>query len=507
MPFIANRLRESLMVLCIFVVSCGGGSGNSGSGGTSPTVTVPGAPTLSSVTAGDAQATVSFSAPSSTGGATITSYTATCTASGTSRSASGSASPLTVTGLANGTTYGCSVTATNSAGTGSPSSSTNVTPAAVSAGTGTSTAAPNGPDYVASCPQDLSLAFFDSSPIDLADFLAFRPLGFMSTPIHMFPAKHSAFSMTLPGQTAVPKLVKSPGKLTVTEIWEVSFSTGGKNYQIYLYPCREIRVYFGHLSTISGKLKTEFDKSSATCNSFNEGTATVTTCRRVGLNIPLESGETFGAGPDSAGVDFGTMDTRRTPAAFINLTHYDAYYPYWVSPLEFFAPDVRRAIEAKTGNVFGTRMRTALPIGGSHMQDLAGKAQGNWFIPGKYHSNSTDMSPMVALAHDYVDPTQPIMSAGSSIVGMAMGLYTYATQPSGLINRDFADMVSDGSVYCIGSFAQGQSAGGLPVSKPNGILILTLPTATTLKLELISAANCQVSGNWTFSNAATTMER
>jgi len=141
MPFIANRLRESLMVLCIFVVSCGGGSGNSGSGGTSPTVTVPGAPTLSSVTAGDAQATVSFSAPSSTGGATITSYTATCTASGTSRSASGSASPLTVTGLANGTTYGCSVTATNSAGTGSPSSSTNVTPAAVSAGTGTSTAA------------------------------------------------------------------------------------------------------------------------------------------------------------------------------------------------------------------------------------------------------------------------------------------------------------------------------------------------------------------------------
>jgi hypothetical protein len=367
--------------------------------------------------------------------------------------------------------------------------------------------APSGPEYLAACPADTATPLFDVSPISLADFIAFRPLGFMSTPIHMFPAKHSAFSMTLPGQTAVPKPVRSPGKLTVTEIWEASFSTGGKNYQVYLYPCREVRVYFGHLSSISDKLKAEYDKGTPKCNSFNDGTATVTTCRREGLNLALGSGEALGSGPDSAGVDFGTLDGRRTPAAFINLAHYDAYYPYWVSPLEFFTPSVRSAIEAKTGSVFGTRMRTALPIGGTFMQDLAGKAQGNWFVPGKYHSNSTDLSPMVGLAHDYVDPTQPLMSAGSSILGMKMGLYAYTPMSSGLVNRDFADIASDGNIYCIDSFIQGQSAGGLPVSKPEGALLITLPTPTTLKIERISATSCGAPASWTFSSAATNLER
>jgi hypothetical protein len=27
-------------------------------------------------------------------------------------------------------------------------------------------------------------------------------------------------------------------------------------------------------------------------------------------------------------------------------------------------------------------MRTADPVGGTYMQDLAGTAQGNWFLPG-----------------------------------------------------------------------------------------------------------------------------
>ena len=132
--------RALLIVICLSLTSCGGG--NSGGGGTtSPTATVPGAPTLTTVTAGDTQATLNFTAPSSNGGATVTSYTATCTASGSSRTATGSGSPITVAGLINGTTYSCSVTATNAVGTGSASSSTNVTPAAASAGTGTSTAA------------------------------------------------------------------------------------------------------------------------------------------------------------------------------------------------------------------------------------------------------------------------------------------------------------------------------------------------------------------------------
>ncbi|MDX4956516.1 DUF4347 domain-containing protein, partial [Delftia acidovorans] len=81
----------------------------------------PGAPTIGTATAGNAQATVSFTAPASTGGAAVT-YTA--TSSPGSFTATGS-SPITVPGLINGTAYTFSVTAANSAGPGSPSAASN----------------------------------------------------------------------------------------------------------------------------------------------------------------------------------------------------------------------------------------------------------------------------------------------------------------------------------------------------------------------------------------------
>jgi len=90
--------------------------------------TVPGAPTSVSATRGDGQASVSFAAPSSDGGAAISSYTVTASPGGAT--ASGSGSPITVSGLTNGTSYTFTVTATNSVGTSSPSSASGaVTPA------------------------------------------------------------------------------------------------------------------------------------------------------------------------------------------------------------------------------------------------------------------------------------------------------------------------------------------------------------------------------------------
>ena len=79
----------------------------------------PGAPTIGTATPGNGQATVSFTAPTSTGGATITSYMVTSSPGG--KTATGSGSPITVTGLTNGISYTFTVTATNSAGT-SPAS-------------------------------------------------------------------------------------------------------------------------------------------------------------------------------------------------------------------------------------------------------------------------------------------------------------------------------------------------------------------------------------------------
>ena len=90
-------------------------------------VTVPGAPTIGTATAGDGQATVTFTAPANNGGAAVTEYTVTSTPG--NKTKVGSGSPLTVTGLTNGTNYTFKVKAKNSAGYGAESQASNgVTP-------------------------------------------------------------------------------------------------------------------------------------------------------------------------------------------------------------------------------------------------------------------------------------------------------------------------------------------------------------------------------------------
>lgn len=90
---------------------------------------VPGAPTIGSATAGNTQATVTFTAPASNGGVAITGYTVTAMPGGFTGTSS--SSPITVTGLTNGTAYTFTVSATNSVGTGAASAASNsVTPMA-----------------------------------------------------------------------------------------------------------------------------------------------------------------------------------------------------------------------------------------------------------------------------------------------------------------------------------------------------------------------------------------
>ncbi|MCM0041958.1 MAG: hypothetical protein NBV61_04245 [Algoriphagus sp.] len=75
---------------------------------------VPGAPTSPVATAGNAQASVAFTAPVSDGGGAITGYTV--TSSPGNITATGAGSPLVVTGLTNLTSYTFTVVATNATG-------------------------------------------------------------------------------------------------------------------------------------------------------------------------------------------------------------------------------------------------------------------------------------------------------------------------------------------------------------------------------------------------------
>jgi RHS repeat-associated protein len=85
--------------------------------------TAPGIPTIGTAIAGNGQASVAFTPPTSNGGSSITNYTATSNPGGLT--GTGLTSPILVTGLTNGTAYTFTITATNAVGTSLPSSASN----------------------------------------------------------------------------------------------------------------------------------------------------------------------------------------------------------------------------------------------------------------------------------------------------------------------------------------------------------------------------------------------
>ncbi len=106
------------------------GTGSAATGSVTP-LGFAGAPTAVSASAGNSQATVSWTAPSNNGGSAITSYTIVAyTASASVLTVSASSSPKVVTGLTNGIAYYFEVSAVTARGQGAAAASAVVTPAA-----------------------------------------------------------------------------------------------------------------------------------------------------------------------------------------------------------------------------------------------------------------------------------------------------------------------------------------------------------------------------------------
>ena len=124
-PIVVTGLSNGLPYSCSVNATNAAGTGPSAPAKDVTPFTVPDAPTINFVSAGDSSATVNFNPPASNGGAAISGYTANC---GTGPVA-GAAPAITVSPLTNGTTYSCTVAAVNSAGTGPQSPAVSVTPA------------------------------------------------------------------------------------------------------------------------------------------------------------------------------------------------------------------------------------------------------------------------------------------------------------------------------------------------------------------------------------------
>lgn len=126
--YVVDAAYVGSTIRCIVTATNAGGSISANSNSTSAVIAnVPLAPTIGTATAtSSSTANVTFTAPSSNGGATITTYTATSSPGGITGTLSQSGSgTISVSGLTAGTAYTFTVTATNSAGTSSASSASN----------------------------------------------------------------------------------------------------------------------------------------------------------------------------------------------------------------------------------------------------------------------------------------------------------------------------------------------------------------------------------------------
>jgi len=129
---ITGLTTGAALTASVFAVNAIGQSSGSSIAAT-PQTTTPDAPTGLAGTAGDTQAALSWTAPSSDGGAAITSYVIEYTPSGGSATtaSTGTSTSFTLPGLTNGTAYSIRVAAVNSIGQGAYSTAVSVTPAIV----------------------------------------------------------------------------------------------------------------------------------------------------------------------------------------------------------------------------------------------------------------------------------------------------------------------------------------------------------------------------------------
>jgi hypothetical protein len=91
-------------------------------------ITVPSAPTITSITPVAGQLNVNFTAPSNNGGSSITNYQYSTNNGSTFTNAGRTTSPITIAGLTDGTTYQVIIRAVNSLGNGNNSNMVSATP-------------------------------------------------------------------------------------------------------------------------------------------------------------------------------------------------------------------------------------------------------------------------------------------------------------------------------------------------------------------------------------------
>ena len=302
------------------------------------------------------------------------------------------------------------------------------------------------------------------------------PLGNLNPPGHTFPTDHLYLYPT-PGAPA--SAVVAPGHAWITSVQTSESPTPApatSDYSLTLAPCDDVRLTFMHVSRLASSLASQVG-SGGHCEEYDTGGRHYRNCQKD-TDIEVAAGDALGEA--DATLDFGARDERAPELSWVSPKRIRDEQKHVVCPLDLFEAGVRDDLYARLGSYDGTRLRTVEPRCGRLAQDLAGTAQGLW-----YHHGSSDSpeDPHLALVHDNVDPTAPAFSVGTSVPGLGPGVFGFTPASTGVVNRDFADVVP-GATYCwdLINFYD-----GTPL---NGRIVIAFTSLASLALRYDGGAAC-----------------
>ncbi len=345
---------------------------------------------------------------------------------------------------------------------------------------------------------------FSVSPLSTGLNFNIETLGHLAPYGHTLPTEHIYFIIVKSTDDTTAHDVYAPADLRISQIVRSETLLGDPvfDYSLYYGICDGMDGYLHHIKTLSASLLSQAGPLDQNC-SLSQGNAIRNCSANVTINV--QAGDVIGTvvgstGSSLVGLDFGTHDLRAPALTFANPSRRSIYQLHTVCGVDYFGGSLQANLESRLGAFDGSTRRTAAPLCGEYNQDVAGTAQGNWYLDGTPAGSQQDEFDELALVHDNVDSSTGVFSVGRAVTAsnLPASVYRFAPTSSGLVNRDFDDVTANGNVYCYDSFTN--------FIAPDVILI-QMTSATTLKIEYQSSlSGCGVA-SWSLTSNATTFIR
>ncbi len=349
-------------------------------------------------------------------------------------------------------------------------------------------------DDGAPCPEG---PVFTHHVIDPDSVANIDPLGNLNPPGHVFPSDHGGYYVASPPVDKLTHRVNlyAPGDILITNMVASEHIVAEiTDFELNFEVCSDLWGRFGHITTLDEDLfGNTADYTQWTLEA--EYTTGGETYRRWSTNVRISvtGGDllgTTGGVPNQGGLDFGMYDRRTSPPTPANPARWSGYgYLYARLFVELYEEGLVR------DELWALVNREDVPgdehPGGYNMQDVPGTAHGAWFFPGE-PNNPED--PHLALVQSHTQPSRLVFSVGTSIPAVGSGAFAFVPENDGVLNRDFASVMPDGTVY------------GFVVEWPDYTFFIQMPDADTLWIEALDGEHTDPAA-WVFTDDKVVFKR